>query len=68
LKYANEEELLASVNDPQGFTDKIIWPDKVRINLDYFHNRTFLGDMLLILKTIFPFELLNKHSKTCRTE
>ncbi len=53
LKYADEEEILASVNDPQRYNDEIIWPDKVRINLDYYHNRTFFGDIAIILKTVF---------------
>jgi lipopolysaccharide/colanic/teichoic acid biosynthesis glycosyltransferase len=53
LKYANEEELLAGVADPVKYNDEIIWPDKVRINLDYYYNRSFLGDILIIFKTIF---------------
>jgi lipopolysaccharide/colanic/teichoic acid biosynthesis glycosyltransferase len=53
LKYANEEELLASVPDPVKYNDEVIWPDKVRINLDYYRKRSFLGDLALILKTIF---------------
>lgn len=53
LKYANEEELLTSVEDPQKYTDEVLWPDKVRINLDYYHNRTFFGDIIIILKTVF---------------
>lgn len=53
LKYANEEEFLTSVDDPQKYNDEVIWPDKVRINLDYCHNRSFFGDILVILKTIF---------------
>lgn len=53
LKYANEEELLASVPDPKSFNDEIIWPDKVRMNLDYYKKRSFLGDLIIILKTLF---------------
>lgn len=53
LKYANEEELLASVPDPVRYNEEVIWPDKVRINLDYYYNRTFFGDIGIILKTIF---------------
>lgn len=34
LKYANEEEILATVNDPIKYNDEIIFPDKVRINLN----------------------------------
>jgi lipopolysaccharide/colanic/teichoic acid biosynthesis glycosyltransferase len=54
LKYAREEELLAGVDDPAKYNDEIIWPDKVRINLDYYYNRSFLGDIRIILKTILP--------------
>ena len=53
LLYANEEELLASVDDPQKYNDEVLWPQKVRLNLDYYHNRSFSGDILLIFKTIF---------------
>ena len=53
LKYANEEEILAQVSDPVKYNDEVIFPDKVRINLDYYHNHTFLGDIRLIFQTIF---------------
>lgn len=53
LVYANEEELLASVEDPQAYNDEVLWPEKVRLNMDYYHNRTFFGDILIIFRTIF---------------
>lgn len=53
LKYINEEELLAKVDNPQQYNDEIIFPDKVKINLDYYYNRSFWGDIGIILKTIF---------------
>lgn len=53
LKYANEEELLASVPDPQKYTDEVIWPDKIKLNLEYIVNRSFLGDILIIIDTLF---------------
>ena len=53
LKYINEEELLAKVDDPKKYNDEIIYPDKVKINLDYYYNRTFWGDIKIILRTIF---------------
>ena len=53
LKYANEEELSAQVADPRRYNDEVIFPDKVRINLDYYYNRTFCGDIRLIFQTIF---------------
>ncbi len=53
LKYKNEEELLATVDDPIRYNNEVIYPDKVKINLDYLHNRTFWGDIRIIFKTIF---------------
>ena len=53
LKYINEEEILAKVDNPQQYNDEVIFPDKVKINLDYYHNRTFWGDIRIILKTVF---------------
>lgn len=53
LKYANEEELLSFVSSPQQYNDEVLWPDKVRLNLQYYMNRSFFGDILIILQTIF---------------
>lgn len=53
LKYKNEEELLAQVDDPQTYNDEVIYPDKVRINLDYYYHHSLLGDLKLILETVF---------------
>lgn len=53
LKYINEEEILAQVENPKQYNDDVIYPDKVKINLDYYHNRTFWGDIKIIFKTIF---------------
>lgn len=53
LKYINEEEILAQVENPKQYNDEIIFPDKVKINLEYYHNRTFWGDIRIIFKTIF---------------
>ncbi len=53
LKYRNEEELLAQQPDPQRYNDEVIYPDKVRINLDYLENHSLVGDIKIILKTLF---------------
>lgn len=53
LKYANEEEILASVDNPKQYNDEVIFPDKVRINLQYLDNWTFTTDLKLIINTIF---------------
>ncbi|MCU4166219.1 sugar transferase [Carboxylicivirga caseinilyticus] len=56
LKYVNEEELLSTVNDPKKFNDEVIWPDKVKINLDYYYNHTLGLDIKLIIQTIIGFK------------
>ena len=53
IKYRDEEELLAQQADPKTYNDNVIWPDKVKINLDYLDHWTFLGDIQLIFKTVF---------------
>ena len=53
LKYINEEEILAKVNNPKQYNDEVIFPDKVKINLDYYYKRSFWGDIRIILHTIF---------------
>ena len=52
LKYRNEEELLAAQPDPERYNDEVIYPDKVRINLEYARTRTFIGDIVIIMKTL----------------
>ena len=53
LKYHDEEEILGTVDDPERHAAEVIWPDKVRINLDYMRNWSFSGDIGYILRTIF---------------
>lgn len=53
LKYANEEEILAKVKNPKEYNDTVIFPDKVKINLDYYKKHSLLGDIKLIFATIF---------------
>ena len=56
LKYRNEEELLAQVKDPQQYNDKVIYPDKVRINRYYAEHYSFVKDIQMIFCTV-----LGKH-------
>ena len=53
LKYRNEEELLAAQADPAAYNDGVIWPDKVRLNMEYAENHSFIGDIRIILQTLF---------------
>lgn len=53
LKYKDEETLLAKQNNPQEYNDRFIYPDKVKINLEYSQTYSFTKDMHYIFKTIF---------------
>jgi len=53
LKYRNEERILDGVKDPVDYNRKIIFPDKVKLNLEYINNWSFFGDIKIIFKTIF---------------
>ena len=53
LKYRNEEELLAAQADPAAYNDEVIWPDKVRMNMEYAENHSFICDIRIILQTLF---------------
>ena len=53
IKYANEETLLEQQENPLEYNDIVIFPDKVRLNLNYYYNRSFFGDMVIIVKTVF---------------
>ncbi len=52
LKYIDEEEILASVSNPNEYNDTIIFPDKVRINLKYLEKFSLAEDLKLIFHTI----------------
>jgi len=53
LKYANEEELLSHQENPEKYNNEVIFPDKVRINLDYYYNKNLILDLKIIFATIF---------------
>lgn len=58
LKYRNEEDLLATVDDPIKYNDEVIYPDKVRINRYYAEHYSFIKDIQMIFCTV-----LGKHMK-----
>ena len=52
IKYSNEEALLAQQADPVRFNDRVIFPDKVRINLEYMDICSFWMDTCWLWKTL----------------
>ena len=57
LKYRNEEELLAQQEDPQKYNDEVLFPDKVRINIEYLDHWFFWNDIKIIIYTILGKDL-----------
>lgn len=53
IKYANEEQLLAAVEDPVFYNDEIIFPDKVRLNMVYLQKQSLWLDIKIIACTLF---------------
>jgi len=53
LKYSNEEEILGKQKNPKAYNDEVIYPDKVRINLEYYNNQSIWLDIKIIFATIF---------------
>lgn len=52
FKYRNEEELLAEQEDPRKYNDEVLFPDKVRINIEYLDNWSFWNDIKIIICTV----------------
>ncbi|RZJ70847.1 sugar transferase [Flavobacterium sp.] len=55
IKYANEDAILESQPNPLRYNDEVLFPDKVKMNLDYYYNRSFFGDIRLLVRTFFKF-------------
>ncbi|MFO0770262.1 MAG: sugar transferase [Nitrospiraceae bacterium] len=52
LKYRNEETILAETECPEEYYVQHILPDKIRVAREYVRNASFLGDLLILLRTI----------------
>jgi len=52
LKYIDEEEILAKVSKPIEYNDRVIYPDKVKINLRYLEHYSLGGDLRIIYYTL----------------
>jgi len=53
IKYYNEEEILENQHDALQYNDAVIFPDKVKMNLDYYYKNNLFLDIKIIIKTIF---------------
>ena len=53
LYYANEEEILSNQKNPTEYNNKVIYPHKVKLNLEYYYNNSIWSDIKIIFATIF---------------
>lgn len=54
LSFRREDEILAMVTDPQAFNDAVIFPKKVKMNLEYLEGWAFWKDLAYVAATVFP--------------
>ena len=53
IKYRHEDRILAQQSNPQRYNDEVIWPDKVKINKEYYDNWSVWRDISILWKTVF---------------
>jgi lipopolysaccharide/colanic/teichoic acid biosynthesis glycosyltransferase len=54
LYYRDEEDLLASVDDPREHNDGVVYPLKVRLNLKYLEDWSLARDIGYLVVTVLP--------------
>ena len=53
IEYKDENEILAQASDPHKAYIEEVLPVKIKYYLDYVKNRSFLGDLAIIVATLF---------------
>lgn len=57
LAFANEEALLKKQTNPLKYNDEVIFPEKLKLNLQYRKKISFAVDLQIIFKTLLlPFQ------------
>jgi len=54
LYFRDEERILAEKENPKEYNDTVLWPKKIKLNLEYYENWSFWKDIGYILITVFP--------------
>ena len=52
IKYRDEDDILKSKDNPQDYNDNVIFPDKIKLNLDYLDKISLKEDVSIIFETI----------------
>lgn len=53
IKFANENEILGKVEDPERYYVDVLMPEKLKLNLRYTENRNLLNYFSIIFRTLF---------------
>ena len=53
ILFRNEEELLSKVSNPAMHYKEVILPRKLSLYSEYIKNQSFIGDLKIILKTLY---------------
>lgn len=64
IKYRNEEELLAQQENPLLYNDTVIFPDKVKMNIEYLDNRSLALDLKVMWLTVVSIVIPSKQEPT----
>lgn len=52
LAYRQEESLLAAQEDPVSYNDRVVFPDKLRLNADYIQQSGIVRDLYILWQTV----------------
>jgi lipopolysaccharide/colanic/teichoic acid biosynthesis glycosyltransferase len=52
IRFRNENGLLEGKPDPISYYQEVILPEKLRMNLEYVANRSFFGDIGIVMSTL----------------
>lgn len=57
IKYINEEEILLLKENPLRFNDEVIFPEKIKLNLDYYYKQSVKEDLNILFLTLIKIVL-----------
>lgn len=58
LKYYNEDALLEKQANSLAYNDQVLFPNKIKMNLNYYHHQSFYTDLKIIIATCkFMFKI-----------
>ena len=53
LRFRNEEKMLQDSDDPERYNREVIFPEKVKLNVEYIHDYRLSHDLRILWTTLF---------------